>query len=128
MNAAPEMIPVRPENDRRPGGRAGRPVRDRARRPALPAAHRSDPAKARLVRMVASQPIGVKKAIALVEVPGCVLVLGLSGRPHPDADPHRRPADLERVRSHAGAAAASFYEQLSKFTAGPARSPADHDE
>jgi len=36
-------------------------------------------ARHELVRVIASRPIGVKKSVALVEVPDGVLVLGLSG-------------------------------------------------
>jgi len=76
------------------------------------------PGKARLVRVVASQPIGVKKAVTLVEVPGCVLVLGVSGDRIQMLTRLDDPQVLERVRSYEGAEAVSFYDHLSKFTAG----------
>ena len=83
------------------------------------------PAKARLVRVVASQPIGVKKAVTLVEVPGCVLVLGVSGDRIQMLTRLDDPQILERVRSHEGAEAVSFYDHLSKFTVG--MRAGDHD-
>jgi flagellar protein FliO/FliZ len=76
------------------------------------------PAKARLVRVVASQPIGVKKAVTLVEVPGCVLVLGVSGDRIQMLTRLDDPQALEQVRSHEGVAAASFFDHLSKLTLG----------
>jgi flagellar biogenesis protein FliO len=81
--------------------------------------------KARLVRVVASQPIGVKKAVTLVEVPGCVLVLGVSGDRIQMLTRLDDPQVLERVRSYEGAEAVSFYDHLSKFTAG--MRAGDHD-
>jgi flagellar biosynthetic protein FliO len=83
------------------------------------------PGKARLVRVVASQPIGVKKAVTLVEVPGCVLVLGVSGDRIQMLTRLDDPQVLERVRSCEGAGAVSFYDHLSKFTAG--MRAGDHD-
>lgn len=83
------------------------------------------PAKDRLVRVVASQPIGVKKAVTLVEVPGCVLVLGVSGDRIQMLARLDDPQALERVRSHEEPEAVSFYEHLSKFTAG--MRAGDHD-
>jgi flagellar biosynthetic protein FliO len=83
------------------------------------------PAKDRLVRVVASQPIGVKKAVTLVEVPGCVLVLGVSGDRIQMLARLDDQQALERVRSHEGPEAVSFYEHLSKFTAG--MRAGDHD-
>jgi flagellar protein FliO/FliZ len=72
-------------------------------------------AQSRLVRVVTSQAIGVKKAVTLVEVPGCVLVLGVSGDRIQLLARLDEPQILERVRSHEGEAA-SFYDHLSKFT------------
>ena len=83
------------------------------------------PGKARLVRVVASQPIGVKKAVTLVKVPGCVLVLGVSGDRIQMLTRLDDPQVLERVRSYESAEAVSFYDHLSKFTAG--MRAGDHD-
>ena len=35
------------------------------------------PARRQMIRVVASQAIGAKKTVTLVDVPGCVLVLGV---------------------------------------------------
>jgi flagellar biogenesis protein FliO len=70
----------------------------------------------RLVRVVASQAIGIKKSISLVEVPGCVLVLGVSGDRIQMLTRIDDPEALERIRSHAGPEAVSFYDHLSKLT------------
>jgi flagellar protein FliO/FliZ len=74
--------------------------------------------KAQLVRVVASQPIGVKKAVTLVEVPGCVLVLGVSGDRIQLLTRLDDPQVLERVHSHTGLEAASFFDHLSRLTTG----------
>ena len=79
-----------------------------------------------LVRTVASHPLGVKKSIALVEVPGCVLVLGLSGDRIQVLTRIRDPEALERLRSRSAAAPASFTEQLARL--GLRRTPADREE
>jgi flagellar biogenesis protein FliO len=70
----------------------------------------------RLVRVVASQAIGIKKSVALVEVPGCVLVLGVSGDRVQMLTRIDDPEVLERIRAHAGAEPLSFYDHLSKLT------------
>ena len=74
-------------------------------------------AQPRLVRVVASQAIGVKKSITLVEVPGCVLVLGVSGDRIQMLTRIDDPEALARVRSHEGAETLSFYDHLSRLTA-----------
>lgn len=83
------------------------------------------PAKNRLVRVVASQPIGIKKAVTLVEVPGCVLVLGLSGDRIQMLTRLDDPQVLEQVRAHEGTGALSFYDHLSKFNL--SMKAGDHD-
>jgi flagellar biogenesis protein FliO len=83
------------------------------------------PAKSRLVRVVAAQPIGLKKTVTLVEVPGCVLVLGVSGDRIQMLTRLDDPQVLERVRSHEGTEALSFYDHLSKFTL--STKAGDHD-
>jgi flagellar protein FliO/FliZ len=66
----------------------------------------------RLVRVVASQAIGLKKAVTLVDVPDCVLVLGVSGDRIQLLSRIDDPEIVNRVRTHAGAAGASFQDQL----------------
>jgi flagellar biosynthetic protein FliO len=75
-------------------------------------------AKQRLIRVLASQYIGVKKQIALVEVPGTVLVLGVTN------DNIRLLTELKEGDLPKGsqggvepAADGSFASQLAKFTA-----------
>lgn len=70
----------------------------------------------RLVRVVASQSIGIKKSITLVEVPGCVLVLGVAGDHIQVLTRIDDPETLEQIRSHEGAETRSFYDHLSKLT------------
>jgi flagellar protein FliO/FliZ len=89
--------------------------------------HRGGPAAAgQLVRTVASHPLGIKKSIALVEVPGCVLVLGLSGDRIQVLTRIQDPGALERIRSRSAASPASFTEQLARL--GLRRPPADREE
>jgi flagellar biosynthetic protein FliO len=83
------------------------------------------PSKAQLVRVVASQPLGLKKSVTLVEVPGCVLVLGVSGDRIQMLTRLDDPQALERVHSHDGQEAASFFDHLSRLTLGMKAS--DHD-
>lgn len=71
----------------------------------------------RMVRVVASQAIGVKKTVTLVDVPGCVLVLGVS----PDGirllSRIEDPETLSRVRAYEGAVGGSFHDQLARLLA-----------
>jgi flagellar biogenesis protein FliO len=71
---------------------------------------------ARLVRVVASQPIGIKKSVTLVEVPGCVLVLGVSGDRIQMLTRIDDPAALSQIRSQEGAETLSFYDHLARLT------------
>jgi flagellar biogenesis protein FliO len=74
------------------------------------------PARERLVRVLASHYIGVKKSVSLVEVPGCVLVLGLSGDRIQLLARIDDPDALARMRAVEAAPAPSFIEQLTRFT------------
>jgi flagellar biogenesis protein FliO len=80
----------------------------------------------RLVRVLASHYIGVKKAVTLVEVPGAVLVLGVAGDRMQLLSRIDDPATLERIRSREPRGAPSFAEHLSRLTT--RRKAADHDE
>ncbi len=73
----------------------------------------------RLVRVVASQPIGVKKAVTLVDVPDCVLVLGVSGDRIQLLSRIDDPETLHRVRSHESAVETSFHDYLMRLTSRP---------
>ena len=79
-----------------------------------------------VVRVVASHPLGIKKSVALVEVPGCVLVLGLSGDRIQMLTRIQDPDVLERIRTRAAAAPVSFTEHLTRL--GLRRNPADREE
>lgn len=79
-----------------------------------------------LVRTVAVHPIGIKKSIAVVEVPGCVLVLGLSGDRIQVLTRIREPEAIERLRSRAASAPLTFTEQLARL--GLRRAPNDREE
>jgi flagellar protein FliO/FliZ len=79
----------------------------------------------RLIRVLASHYIGVKKAVTLVEVPGAVLVLGVAGDRMQLLTRIDDPAILERIRSRESQVVPSFAEHLSRFTM--RRKAADHD-
>jgi flagellar biogenesis protein FliO len=79
-----------------------------------------------LVRTLATHPIGIKKSVALVEVPGCVLVLGLSGDRIQVLTRIRDPQALERLRGGTPVAPVSFAEQLARL--GLRRTPAGREE
>jgi flagellar protein FliO/FliZ len=66
----------------------------------------------RLVRVVASQAIGVKKTVTLVDVPGCVLVLGVTADRIQLLTRIDDPEVLEQVRVQSGTAVPSFHDQL----------------
>lgn len=68
----------------------------------------------RLVRVIASQAIGVKKSVTLVDVPDAVLVLGVTGDRIQLLSRIEDPDALARVRAYAGAAGASVPGQLAR--------------
>jgi flagellar biogenesis protein FliO len=80
----------------------------------------------RLVRVVASQPIGVKKAVTLVEVPGCVLALGISGDRIQLLTRIDDPQVLSRIRTQESPAVPSFSEQLLRLASRPKAD--DHED
>jgi flagellar biogenesis protein FliO len=82
--------------------------------------------KERLVRVVASQPIGVKKAVTLVEVPGCILALGVSGDRIQLLTRIDDPQVLSRIRDQESPAPPSFYEHLFRLTS--RRKAGDHEQ
>jgi len=79
----------------------------------------------RLVRVIASQAIGVKKTVMLVDVPGGVLVLGLSGDRIQLLSRIDDPETLNQVRRHAGSAGHPFHDQLTRLIT---RRKADENE
>ncbi len=89
--------------------------------------HRPGPPGARpLVRVLASHPLGVKKSIALVDVPGCVLVLGVSGDRIQTLSRIRDAEEIERIRTSAAGAPLSFAEHLMRL--GLRRTPSGREE
>ena len=80
----------------------------------------------RLVRVLASHYIGVKKAVMLVEVPGTVLVLGVAGDRINLLTRIDDPATLERIRSREPQVVPSFAEHLSRIAT--RKKAADHDD
>lgn len=72
-----------------------------------------------LVRLVASQPVGPKKAVSLVRVPGLLLVLGVTAdgiRPLAQIDD---PSLLEEVDQMPSAGVARFGDHLARLTRRP---------
>jgi flagellar biogenesis protein FliO len=90
--------------------------------------HRPGPAAGGrpLVRVLASHPLGVKKSIALVDVPGCVLVLGLSGDRIQTLSRIQDAEEVERIRTCAASAPISFAEHLMRL--GVRRTPSGREE
>ncbi len=69
-------------------------------------------AQDRLVRVLASHPVGVKKSVVLVEVPGCVLVLGVGADRIQLLTRIKDPVLLEQIRVREPHGTASFYDHL----------------
>ena len=78
------------------------------------------------MRVVASQPIGLKKAVILVEVPGCVLALGISGDRIQLLTRIDDPQALSRIRTQESPPAPSFCDHLTRLTS--RRKAGDHEE
>jgi len=70
-----------------------------------------------MMRVVASQAIGAKKSVTLVDVPDCVLVLGVSPDRIQLLSRIEDPETLSRVRAYEGAAGGSFHDQLARLLA-----------
>jgi flagellar protein FliO/FliZ len=70
----------------------------------------------RLIRILASQAMGSKKAVTLVEVPGSVLVLGVAAESIQLLSRIEDPELLDRIHAHLPTAAPSFIEHLSRLT------------
>lgn len=71
-----------------------------------------------LLRVAASQPLGLKHRVVLLEAPGCALVVGVSPERVSLLARLEGPEVLERIRTQSPAEAASFFEHLSRVTAG----------
>ena len=71
----------------------------------------------KMIRVLASQHIGMKKNISLVEVPGAVLVLGIAGDSIRLLTRIDDPAVLKQIHNSATERGfASFSDHLNKFT------------
>ena len=84
------------------------------------------PTRERLVRVLASQAIGVKKVVTLVEVPGCILVLGVAAESIQLLSRIDDPELLNRLRAYPAAAGPSFSEHLSRLVS--RMKAGDHEE
>jgi len=73
--------------------------------------------KGQLIRVIASQYIGFKKNIALVEVPGTILVVGVSNDRITLLSKIEDSADLASIRQEASAIPLSFADNLQRLTA-----------
>ena len=69
-----------------------------------------------LIRVVANQYIGVKKNIALVEVPGTVLVLGISNDRISLLTKIEEQGALDSIRSETSRPMPSFSDHLQRLT------------
>lgn len=73
--------------------------------------------KDRLIRVVASQYIGVKKNIALVEVPGSILVVGISNDNISLLTKIEDTSALDAIRQDASRVTPTFTDHLQRLTA-----------
>lgn len=73
------------------------------------------PGGAPLLRVLASHPLGVKRSVLLLEVPGGVLVLGVTPERIQLLDRIRDPQLLERIGRGGREPAASFADQLTRI-------------
>ena len=69
-----------------------------------------------LIRVIANQYIGVKKNIALVEVPGTVLVIGISNDRISLLTKIEEPGVLDSIKSNAVRPMPSFADHLQRLT------------
>jgi flagellar biogenesis protein FliO len=72
-------------------------------------------ANQRLVRVVASRAIGLKKTVTLVDVPDGVLVLGVSGDRIQLLSRIDDPETLNQIRAQPGPGGVSFHDQLARL-------------
>ena len=73
--------------------------------------------KEQLIRVIASQYIGIKKNIALVEVPGSILVVGISNDNISLLTKIEDTAVLDTIRQEGSRIAPSFSDHLQRLTA-----------
>jgi flagellar protein FliO/FliZ len=70
-----------------------------------------------LIKVIANQYIGVKKTIALVEVPGSILVVGVSNDKISMLTKIEDQAIIEAIQQEAGGTSATFSDHLQRMTA-----------
>lgn len=70
-----------------------------------------------LIKVIANQYIGVKKNIALVEVPGSILVVGVSNDKISMLTKIEDKAIIDTIQQEAGGASATFSDHLQRMTA-----------
>jgi len=73
--------------------------------------------KEKLIRILANKFIGVKKNICVVEVPGSILILGVTNDRITLLSQIDDQATIEKIRCTEATAPLSFADQLNKFTA-----------
>jgi flagellar biogenesis protein FliO len=69
-----------------------------------------------LIRVISSQYIGIKKHIALVEVPGAVLVLGVSNDTIALLTKIEDPGVLDGIKQETSRITPSFSDHLQRLT------------
>jgi flagellar protein FliO/FliZ len=70
-----------------------------------------------LIKVIANQYIGVKKTIALVEIPGSILVVGVSNDKISMLTKIEDKAIIEAIQQEAGGTSATFSDHLQRMTA-----------
>jgi len=70
-----------------------------------------------LIQVIASQYIGVKKSIALVKVPGTILVIGVSNDNISMLTKIEDKANIEAIQQEASSMTPSFSDHLQRLTA-----------
>lgn len=78
----------------------------------------------RLIQVVASHPMGMKKSIALVQVPGAVLVVGVAGDRMTRLGTVTDPDVLSQIEDHTRQRPSSFVQHL-KYWRNRTDPPAD---
>ena len=73
-------------------------------------------AKRQLIRVIANQYVGIKKNIALVEVPGTILVVGISNEKISLLTKIEDKQVLENLRQEASGGTPSFADHLQRLT------------
>jgi len=70
-----------------------------------------------LIQVIASQYIGAKKSIALVQVPGAILVIGVSNDNISMLTKIEDPANIEAIQQEASGMSSSFSDHLQRLAA-----------